>query len=118
MKRRIGWVEMEGKRVFRLDFKGLEGEVLSEHVLYSCIEAEKVNEKSLFLIDLRDTKLTFELMNHMADVSKKIQPHVERSTILLSNNYVKTLFILYARITKSKAKTFSEMKDAKKYILG
>ena len=95
----------------------MEGETLMNHVLYCVIETEKVHEKGLFLVDLTDAELNLEHIKYLAEVSKIIQPFVQKSAILGIKNYIVTLFKIYIKLTGSKAKIFNEKEEAQGYLL-
>ena len=115
--KRIGWTKIEDVAVFLIDFSELKGDILREHILHCCLEADKIESKTLFYIDFSNSKMTFELTNYLVEVSKRIQPNVQKSVILGVKGYKRFLFFIYSKLTKSKAKLFEDKNLAFKYLV-
>lgn len=117
MKDRVGWKKLEGQEIFNIDFSDLDGDVLLDHLLFCCVETEKINDKALFLINYENSGMSFSLLNYTLDAAKNIQPYVEKSAILGMDGFKKKLFKVYARFTGSKARLFDNHEEAKLYLL-
>ena len=116
MKSRVGWKYVDGEEVFNIDFSNLEGDILLEHLLFCCVETEKIDRKAKFLINYQASKMGFSLLNYTLDAAKNIQPYVDKSAIIGMDGFKKKLFKVYAKFTGSKARLFDELEDAKDYL--
>lgn len=117
MEERVGYMEINGKEVFVIDFSCLGEEQFLQQVFFSIEKLADVNRSSYFLILVNDCELGKEVVSNLKIVGKTIQPFVIKSALVGLSSKSRPFFNIYVKFTRSKLKVFEHKEEAINYLL-
>lgn len=117
MCERVGEKNFNGIQIYCIDFSYLRDDELLEVVQHTCLEIQKIKSKTLFFIDVSETKLNMKSFNYVISVAKDMMSCVDKSAVIGVNGVVGHFFHLYKAFTGSSMRSFSTKEEAEAYLL-
>ena len=117
MSERIRYTVINNRKILLVDLSHLSGKDLLDKVMYTCVEFQKIDKKTLFLFDVTGTTVNLEAFNYLYGAAKDIQKHVDKSALIgKKKGIIDNFFKLYIKLTSSSLRSFETKNEAIEYL--
>ena len=109
---RLGYIDIEGKKVYKIDLSNLSGESLILCCRKVVVSLGLFHGRIPFFIDVTNCKLNIESMSFLKSAGKNIQEKVDFSVIVGLNPNLMPFFYIYKKYTGSSIEMFNSKSEA------
>ncbi len=117
MKERIKWIEYKGKEILYCDFRELSENELIEHIKYS--DEQVISSGKKDILKINDVRGLFAMVSLLPEIQKSIERQKQylKKSAYVGTKGIKNLLDALNSLSKSKAKPFAKLEDAKEWLV-